>query len=164
MQIDRRGISAETETPPCVGDEQGSEDFRGTVAGQQVAPEKLERSRQLRSQMTRAERILWQQLRAHHMSGVHFRRQQVLDGFIVDFYCHAAKLVVEVDGDVHVQQQSYDQARDEVLAARGLRILRVRNEDVYLRLPDVLQVIKTLLSATPSRYDGGIGGSDAGEQ
>lgn len=160
MRVNRRPRSAETETPPCVGEEQGRGDFRGTVAGQQVAPEKLERSRQLRSQMTRAERILWQHLRAHHMRGARFRRQQVLDGFIVDFYCHAAKLVVEVDGEAHDQQQSYDQARDEVLAARGLRIVRVRNEDVYLRLPEVLQAISTMLSATPS----GHGVSDAGEQ
>ena len=57
--------------------------------------------------MTPAEKILWEELRANKL-GVHFRRQQVISGFIVDFYCHKAALVLEVDGDVHDLQQEED--------------------------------------------------------
>jgi len=69
--------------------------------------------------MTRAERVLWQRLKAGRLQGWHFRRQQVIDGFIVDFYCHAAGLVLEIDGGVHEQQREYDTERDAVLLARG---------------------------------------------
>jgi very-short-patch-repair endonuclease len=79
--------------------------------------------------MTPAEKILWQELRANKLR-VHFRRQQVIAGFIVDFYCHKAGLVVEVDGDVHDLQQEEDTRREKVLSEMGLRIVRFRNEEV----------------------------------
>src|SRR5215207_3725346 len=90
------------------------------VVGQRVAREKVERAKALRREMTPAERRLWQQLRDHRLAGLRFRRQQVVNGFIVDFYCHAAALVVEVDGSVHSEQAEYDAERDRILAARGL--------------------------------------------
>jgi very-short-patch-repair endonuclease len=76
--------------------------------------------------MTPEERILWQHLRHHQVDGLQFRRQYVIEGFIVDFYCPAALLVIEVDGSVHAQQQVYDDERDRVLDMHGLRILRVK--------------------------------------
>ncbi|WKZ37082.1 MAG: DUF559 domain-containing protein [Anaerolineales bacterium] len=72
--------------------------IKNIVTGQKVAKEKLERAKELRREMTPAEKILWQELRANKL-GVRFRRQQVIQGFIVDFYCHKSALVVEVDGD-----------------------------------------------------------------
>ena len=71
-----------------------------------------ESARQLRQEMTPAEAILWKHLRTDQLGGLHFRRQQVLDGYIVDFYCHAAQLVIEVDGEVHASQHEYDAERD----------------------------------------------------
>ena len=70
-----------------------------------------------------------------------FIRQQIIDGFIVDFCCHAAGLVVEIDGDIHQQQVEYDKERDRILAARGLRVLRIPNREVLENLPDVLNRI-----------------------
>ncbi|WP_354673126.1 endonuclease domain-containing protein [Capsulimonas corticalis] len=81
-------------------------------------------------------------LRGSRLQGLHFRQQQVIDGFIVDFFCHSANLVVEVDGGVHLNQQEYDQERDAVLVARGLHILRVPASDVESRIYDVLTRIK----------------------
>ena len=107
------------------------------VVGQKVAPVKLQRAKELRRDMTPAERALWQHLRGN-LLGFHFRRQQLVDGFIVDFYCHAARLVVEVDGDIHEQQRTYDEQRDSVLLRRGLRVLRIRNEEVQQNLAGVL--------------------------
>ena len=100
------------------------------VIGQKVETGKIARARELRRAMTAAEALLWQQLRGNRLNGLHFRRQQVIDGFIVDFYCHAAALIVEVDGGVHEAQTEYDAARDEILSLRGFRILRVSNEEV----------------------------------
>jgi very-short-patch-repair endonuclease len=71
---------------------------KNIIPGQKVSRKKLQRSRELRREMTPAEKLLWQELRANKL-GTHFRRQQVIAGFIVDFYCHKADLVVEVDGD-----------------------------------------------------------------
>ncbi len=96
--------------------------------------------------MTAEEGILWQHVRGNQLQGFHFRRQQVIDGFIVDFYCHAAGLVVEVDGGIHEQQAGYDAERDRVLAGRGLRILRIQNEEVRNDLAMVLRRIGAYLT------------------
>lgn len=88
--------------------------------------------------MTPAEQRLWQHLRGGQIGGARFRRQQILDGFIVDFYCHSANLIVEVDGAVHDQQAEYDGERDRLLATRGLRILRFTNAEVIGNLAAVL--------------------------
>ncbi len=96
-----------------------------------VTTEKKERARELRREMTPAETILWREIRGDRL-GVHFRRQQVIAGFIVDFYCHKAGLVVELDGGVHQgrKQKEDDDKRDKALREMGLRILRFKNEEV----------------------------------
>jgi very-short-patch-repair endonuclease len=78
---------------------------KNIIPGQHVTKEKLQRAKELRREMTPAEKILWEELRGSKL-GVHFRRQQVIEGFIVDFYCHKTGLVVEVDGDVHDLQRN----------------------------------------------------------
>ena len=87
--------------------------LKNIITNQKVTKEKLQRARELRRDMTTAEKLLWQELRANKL-GVHFRRQQVIQGFIVDFYCHKAALVVEVDGDIHDLQQEEGAKREEV--------------------------------------------------
>jgi very-short-patch-repair endonuclease len=113
-------------------------DIHNIVIGQKVTSVKVQRAKELRSQMTQEEKILWQHLRANKLNGLHFRRQQIIDGFIADFYCHAAKLVIEVDGEIHQQQADYDAERDQVLSARRLRLLRIKNEEVKQNLDRVL--------------------------
>ena len=110
------------------------------ITGQQPA-EKLTLARQMRRQPTPAEAKLWQHLRAGRLSGLHFRRQQVIDGFIVDFYCHAVGLVIELDGRVHQDQEDYDAERDRILEERGLRILRLPNSAVEMNCPATLLLI-----------------------
>jgi very-short-patch-repair endonuclease len=123
---------------------------RHVVIGQRVSEIKVERARQLRREMTSSERILWHCLRDSQVLNVKFRRQQVIDGFIVDFYCHSAALVVEVDGPSHNGPDSYDEARDLVLAARGLHVLHVTNHDVTDNMPDVLRRIETCIQERTS--------------
>ena len=115
---------------------------RNIVRGQPMSQGLAKRARQMRRKMTPQERILWQALRGNQLDGFHFRRQQVIAGYIVDFYCHAAALAVETDGPVHDQQRGYDEERDELLARRGLLILRVRNEEIERDLAGVLARIR----------------------
>ena len=114
----------------------------GLVRGLPVKRVKQERARALRQTMTPTEKRLWQQLRAHRFDGMHWRRQQVIAGFIVDFYCATAHLVVELDGPVHAAQADYDTARDQVLAAHNVRILRFTNREVNDELHRVLMSIR----------------------
>ena len=114
---------------------------KNIVIGQKVTSEKVARAKELRRQMTEEEQILWQHLRANRLDGWHFRRQQVIAGFIVDFYCHAASLVVELDGPIHASQVEVDTERDRVLAEKGMRVLRFQNRQVHENLEDVLQRI-----------------------
>jgi len=109
--------------------------------GQKIDPEKIQRARILRIQMTPAEKVLWQELRGNKL-GSHFRRQQVIAGFIVDFYCHTSGLVIELDGDIHREQQEYDAERDKILEGMGLRVIRFRNDEVLLNLPRVRTQLK----------------------
>jgi very-short-patch-repair endonuclease len=125
-------------------------DASGIVVGQRVADEKLRLSRDLRRHMTPAEQKLWGALRGRRLAGLRFRRQQVIDGFVADFYCDAARIVVEVDGGIHAEQQGYDAARDEILAGRGLHVIRVTNDDVIERLPNVLDWIAAIAGARRS--------------
>jgi very-short-patch-repair endonuclease len=117
---------------------------KNIIPGQKVTKEKLHRAKELRREMTPAEKILWNELRANKL-GVHFRRQQVIVGFIVDFYCHKAALVVEVDGDIHDLQKDEDARREKVLSEMGLRIVRFRNDEVVKKLPAVLRNIGKLV-------------------
>ena len=114
---------------------------KSNIVSGRHAPEKRQAAYAMRRSMTPAERLLWTHLRANRLDGLHFRRQQVIDGFIVDFYCHAAGLVVEVDGPVHAEQTDYDAERDRVLAARGLLVLRFSNDRVRYELKTVLHEI-----------------------
>ncbi len=98
-------------------------------------------ARQLRQQLTPAEAHLWRALSRRQLAGLKFRSQHPVGRFIVDFYCPSCKLVIEVDGDVHTQQQAYDQARTEQLQAFGYQVLRFTNKAVLNSLPTVLEEI-----------------------
>src|SRR6476469_2038943 len=98
---------------------------RFIVEGQRVDGALTDRAREFRRAPTLAERVLWQELRGRRLAGLRFRRQQIIDGYVVDFYCHEAGLVVEVDGPIHDTQREQDAVRDEYIIANDLRILRV---------------------------------------
>ena len=99
------------------------------VWGQRVHPRKRKFARKLRRNMTPAEKKLWNRLRANRLDGWHFRRQQIVDDLIVDFYCHQADLVIEVDGHIHRGQVEADRGRENVLKSKGLRVIRFKNEE-----------------------------------
>lgn len=100
-------------------------------------------ARALRSNLTDAEHRLWQQLRRKQIHGVQFYRQKPLLAYIVDFYCPAAKLVIELDGSQHLEAAhlAKDQTRDAALAGLGLQVLRFDNRQVLLENAAVLAQI-----------------------
>jgi len=122
--------------------------IKNIVIGQKITTEKRQRAKELRQKMTPEEALLWHALRTNKLAGWHFRRQQVIDGFIVDFYCHAASLIVEVDGGIHKAQKEQDAERDAHLISRGFRILRVTNDEVNKDIEGVLQRILENLKQT----------------
>ncbi len=123
---------------------EATEKTNNIVIGQQVAPEKQILAERMRRAMTPTETAFWQKLRRNQL-GVNFRRQQVIDGFIVDFYCHCKALVVEVDGAVH--DPDYDAERDRILAERGLTTLRFTNEQVRDNIGLVLYQVRQHLKS-----------------
>jgi very-short-patch-repair endonuclease len=102
-----------------------------------------ERAKTFRRALTPPEARLWVRLRRRSLSDLRFRRQHPVGPYILDFYCAAARLAVEVDGEVHGQadQAERDVRRDAWLAGRGVRVIRLRAEDVRVQLDDVLEFI-----------------------
>ena len=103
--------------------------------------EKQRLALQMRREMTPAEERLWQRLWRSQLLGLHFRRQQVIEGLIADFHCREARLVIECDGSAHQSQGQYDQERDRILAAQNLEVLRFTNDQVEQNLSSVLEQI-----------------------
>jgi very-short-patch-repair endonuclease len=122
------------------------------------------RARELRLNPTPAERYAWTLLRNRGILGLKFRRQHVLHGFIVDFYCPSEGIVIELEGNVHDTevQRDYDRARAGLLEAAGYRVIRLRNRDVSReRLETVLREALGTSSSFPlSRRERGSGGED----
>src|SRR5690606_34253297 len=106
-------------------------------------------ARELRTGLTPAEHALWQRLRGKQIHGFKFRRQHPVDRFIVDFYCSQARLVVEVDGPIHEQQQEYDELRQAFIESLGLRVLRFTNDEVLGDIESVLARIEEALQSPP---------------
>ncbi len=111
----------------------------------------LGRAREQRKNMTPAEKLLWQRIRSKIL-GMKFRRQHPINHFIADFYCHEAKLIVEVDGGYHEdeEQQDYDIGRTKELEEFGLRVIRFTNEEVKEDLDGVVRRIRNSLPHPPT--------------
>jgi len=102
------------------------------------------RARELRQEMTEAEKCLWKELRNRNLEGNKFRRQHPINIYIADFYCHAKRLVVEVDGGIHKRRENreYDENRTTDLERFGIQVLRFTNEEVLEQTDKVLYKIK----------------------
>jgi very-short-patch-repair endonuclease len=105
-------------------------------------------ARELRNDMTRAEEFLWSFLRKQQVNGITFRRQHPIDIFIVDFYCHKYKLVIEVDGGIHNTPviSERDENRTYELEHFGLTVIRFSNVEVLTHIDKVIETIKENLS------------------
>jgi very-short-patch-repair endonuclease len=94
----------------------------------------------MRKEMSPVERVLWNRIRANQLDGLHFRRQQIVAGYIADFYCHTAGIAMEVDGDTH-DDPAKDAFRDSIFEGKGIRVLRFTNAQVLHETDAVLEAI-----------------------
>ena len=112
-------------------------------------------ARHLRQNLTPAEAILWEALRGRKLAGLKFRCQHPIGRFIVDFYCPSLKLIIEIDGVIHTQQQDYDQARTDQLQDFSYSVLRFTNDEV---INDLSKVINQIIQAVQIQFPPELGG------
>jgi very-short-patch-repair endonuclease len=109
------------------------------------------RAAEMRRNPTEPEKRLWRNLSGRQLGEYKFRRQSVIGCYIADFLCAQKALIVEVDGDTH--DEGKDRVRDDILARRGFRVVRVTNDDVMANMGGVLQHILIALNETPLRWN-----------
>jgi len=105
----------------------------------------------LRSEMPKAELLLWLEIRNKRLDGYKFRRQVGIGPYIVDFYCPSLRLVIEIDGDSHFEDgaEEKDKARQSFLEEKGIRVLRFTNTDVYQNIEQVMEGIRETIGRRP---------------
>ena len=109
----------------------------------------LQRAKTMRSQASDAERLLWRHLRASRFHGYKFRRQVVIEPYIVDFVCLEARLIIEADGGQHMEQLDYDARRAKKLESMGYTVIRFWNHEILGQIDAVLEVILSTLNRSP---------------
>jgi len=108
-------------------------------------PKTMHRAGKLRREPTPAKRKLWAYLRRNKLNGVSFRRQHAIGNYIVDFFSIKAKLIIELDGNQHLEQEEYDLERTNYLKSQGFKVIRFWNSDVMKDIQGVLRVIDVTL-------------------
>ncbi len=118
-------------------------------------PHIFEKAKMLRKNMTASEQILWEELKGKKMLGLRFRPQHPIDIFIVDFYCHPIKLVIEIDGGYHqsTEQAEYDIGREGELEYWGIKIMRFTNEEIANQLSNVTGEIEKVCTELQSERE-----------
>jgi len=111
----------------------------------------FEAAKMLRKNMTLAELILWKKLRDRTIFKTKFRRQHPINFFIADFYAHEYKLVIEIDGEIHNNQEiiEYDSGRTAELEKLGIKVLRFSNDQVIYKMDSVINRILIVISELP---------------
>lgn len=102
-------------------------------------------ARQLRGDQTSAEEKVWALLRDRQLFGLKFRRQHVIEGFVVDFYCPERKLAIEIDGGVHNRQKEYDLLRQQEIESKFNAVIRVKNEEIVDNCAVLIKRIKEVI-------------------
>jgi very-short-patch-repair endonuclease len=111
-------------------------------------PLTLETARILRKRMTNCEILLWEKLKEKQILGLRFRSQHPIDIFIADFYCHKARLVVEIDGEIHEGQIEYDDGREAEIEKYGIKVIRFTNDEV---INDIISVVNKIEAIVKER-------------
>jgi very-short-patch-repair endonuclease len=110
-------------------------------------PDIFDKARSLRKNMTVAEKELWERLKGKKLKGYRFRPQHPINFYIADFYCHFAKLVIEIDGEQHnlSENKTYDIDREKLMLSLGINTIRFKNQEVLNEIEKVISKIETLL-------------------
>jgi very-short-patch-repair endonuclease len=99
-------------------------------------------ARTLRKEQTKAEKIVWELIRSRKFMNLKFRRQHVIEGFVLDYYCHEQKLGIEIDGGIHLKRKDYDRLRQEVIESEDINIIRITNKEIAKNKRSILDKIK----------------------
>jgi very-short-patch-repair endonuclease len=108
-------------------------------------PGTFETARLLRKNMTIPEKLLWNHLNGKKILGLRFRRQHPIDIFIADFYCHEARLAIEIDGEIHSDQIEYDDGREAEIEDYNIKVIRFFNDQVMNDIETVVNKIKAIV-------------------
>ena len=155
--IDPYAMTPSTRPSPASGGGAGGEG-NSPAPAHPLPSELLQHARELRANQTDAEQLLWHLLRGKRFLGYKFRRQHPVAPYILDFYCDALKLAVELDGGQHAEQEAYDAHRTRALETRGIRVLRFWNNDVLTQTEAVLEAIRQATLPPSPASGGGAGG------
>lgn len=109
----------------------------------------FERARELRENMTLHEKLLWEKIKSNQVGGFRFKAQHPISSYIVDFYCHKLRLVIEIDGENHsaIGQEEYDSGRTYDLEQFGISVLRFSNDSIETNIDQVVDRIKAYCRA-----------------
>ena len=112
-----------------------------------ASPHIFSNAKKLRENLTEAEEKLWFEVKNNQIEGYKFRRQHPFTIYIADFYCHALKLVIEIDGGFHLEEEQrlIDEKRTNDIEFQGLKVMRFINEEILLKLPEVIEKIKMFI-------------------
>lgn len=113
----------------------------------------FENARELRNKQTESELILWNILKDYKLKGFKFRRQHPISNYIADFYCHKAKIIIEIDGGYHnsIEQVLIDKARTEYFLEIGLQEIRFSNQQILFEIENVLNKIDNIIGLKNER-------------
>jgi very-short-patch-repair endonuclease len=112
-----------------------------------ASPSTFQKAKLLRNKMTPEEKLLWEKLKNKQLCKLRFRRQHPIGTYIADFYCHAALLVVEIDGKIHLQQKEEDQNRTIEIESFGIKVVRFTNEEIKVNMEQVIQQITQIVES-----------------
>src|SRR5258707_3697725 len=119
------------------------------MPARRTTPHGYELAHLLRKESALTERKLWAYLRSNKLNGVNFRRQHAIGPYITDFCAIKEKLVIELDGSQHLNQEEYDQERTEYLRSQGYKVIRFWNNDVMNNIEGVILAIQYAMEETP---------------
>ncbi|MCP4523171.1 MAG: DUF559 domain-containing protein [Candidatus Gracilibacteria bacterium] len=153
-QLRGKALGIERTSPPTpLLKERG--DKTGVIENYISVPNYVKKlSKELRENQTDAEELLWEALRNRKLNNLKFRRQYPLGRYIADFYCHEIGIVIELDGKIHEFQEEYDKIRDEIITTHGIKIIRIKNE----QLQDIQGVFEIILNSPSPAGEGARGG------
>ncbi|MBU4375218.1 endonuclease domain-containing protein [Patescibacteria group bacterium] len=109
---------------------------------------KIQLAKEFRKSPTKSEKIMWNAIRNRQFLDLKFRRQYLINGYLVDFYCYELKLAIEIDGSVHLDeiQINKDIERQKIIEDHGIRFFRVKSEDVEYNIQEVLNRLKIFIN------------------
>ncbi len=107
--------------------------------------EKIGIAREFRKNQTETEQIMWEELRSRKFLNLKFKRQYLIEGYIVDFYCSELKLAIEIDGLIHLRQIKEDKLRQQDIEEKGIRFIRFKNKEVLYNLKQVLNKLQIFI-------------------